>query len=372
MELVAELYRSHGYVGAAKLWDIVKAKKIPDVKLKDVQEFVAKQTTAQLHKPAPKTTEIPITVDGKNTEYQLDLLDFSSYARTNQGNRWCLILENVWDRRAAAIPCKTKSPSDVLPALKEAIKHLGAKPLQIVSDSGTEWKSIVANWLKDEGIAHREVELNDSHALGLINSFSKFIKNSVHKHFTHTGKTEWISYIKPLIQHYNDTPHSSLKLKGEPAMSPDEASKNETDTRTIHVENKQTALKDKKESDLAVGTHVRIMKRKQVFSRGYDVRYSIKIYQIVGIDKDKLWYTLDDGRKFREGSLQKVPAPPKGEEEERKEAGANAATQARREHRTDQILQHRESISQSNRREGLRERKPESQLMHEEFGRVRW
>ncbi len=257
MDAVKQIYTSHGYPSAAKLWDIVKAKKI-DVRLRDVQEFVANQTTAQLHRKAPQNVvEIPITVDGKDNELQMDLLDMSNYSRTNGGHRWCLILENVWDRRAAAVPCKTKSPSDVLPALEEAIRQLGVKPIQIVSDSGTEWKSIVANWFKKEGIVHREVEVKDSHALGLINSFSKFVKNAVHKHFTHTGKVEWVSYIAPLIQNYNDTPHGALKLKGEPAMSPDEASINETDTRTIHVENKQAVLKDRMPNNLVVGSYVR-------------------------------------------------------------------------------------------------------------------
>ena len=37
-----------------------------------------------------------------------------------------------------------------------------------------------------------------------------------------------------------------------------------------------------------------------------------------------------------------------------------------------QILKHKEGVSQSNRREGLRERKPQAQLEHSEFGRINW
>jgi hypothetical protein len=373
MEQIKSLYQSHGYPGADKLFAIAKAKGI-SVKLADVKSFVAEQTVAQLHKAPKKVAETPITVDGKDTQYQMDLLDYSAYARNNGGNSWILVVENIWDRRAAAVPCKTKSPKDVLLALQQAIKDIGAEPLQIVSDSGTEWMAGVKTWMKERGIFHRTVEIGDHNSLGIIDNFAKFIKNSLGRHFTHSQKTEWLSYLPTLIKNYNDTPHSSLKAKGDPAMSPNEAAVKETDTRNIHVASKQQAEQKKRPSGLALHDHVRILKRKQVFDRGYSVRYSKEVYTIEKIDG--LWYELSNGKRYREGSLQKVSVA-KGEAasdlEERKEPEIkDVQREAKFEHKTEQILKHKEGVAQSNRREGLRERAPSSQLVHSKYGQIRW
>ena len=50
----------------------------------------------------------------------------------------------------------------------------------------------------------------------------------------------------------------------------------------------------------------------------------------------------------------------------------DVAATAKFNHQTNQILKHREGVSQLNKREGLRERKPQSQLEHSEFGRINW
>lgn len=378
MEKIKELYESHGYPSAERLYAIARRKGL-SVKLPDVKEFIANQVAAQLHKKPKKVAEVPITVDGKDTEYQLDLLDMSAHARSNSNHKWILILENVWDRKAAAIGIKSKSPNDVLPALKEAIKQLNGPPVQIVSDSGSEWKGVVGAWLQEQSINHRTVEVGSHESLGVIDSLARFIKNALSKHFTHSQKTEWLSYLPNLILHYNDTPHSSLKAKGEPAMSPEEASKFETDTRNIWIAKKESADKLQKPSGLSVGDHVRILKRKQVFQKGYSVRYSVATYTIEKIDG--LWYELSNGEKYREGSIQKVKEPAKsekpvddGEQKENQEAEPIKDVQKldRFNHKTDQVLKFKEGVSTENRRVGLRERRPKNMAVDDEYGNVLW
>jgi hypothetical protein len=77
--------------------------------------------------------------------------------------------------------------------------------------------------------------------------------------------------------------------------------------------------------------------------------------------------------------LKKVKAPaaaPNAESasalEEKKEAEIkDVQREARHEHRTERLLG-TEGIQQSNRREGLRERRPDSQLVHSRYGVVKW
>jgi hypothetical protein len=322
-----------------------------------------------LHKRAPNAKEIPITVSGKQIEYQMDLLDMSNFSRENKGIKWVLILEDILDRKVHAVAIKSKSPIDVLPALKIAIEKLGHQPVQIVSDSGSEWKGAVAKWLSEQKIAHRTVEVGDHNSLGIIDSAARFVKNSLHKHFTNKQTTNWVDVLESLIMHYNDTPHSSLKAKGAPAMSPNESEQYETDTRNIHIAAKNKAAGVKNNLAFAVGDHVRVLKRKKLFARGYEVRYSIKTFTIE--KQDGHWYVLNDGRRFREGSLQRINAPLINEVPDTAPI-RDVAAASKRDHRVDQILIHKEGVVQENRREGLRERKPQSLVEDMQYGRVLW
>jgi hypothetical protein len=149
MEKVEQIYKNSGYPAAARLHAIVKSKGIgiSGVTFAQIKDFIAAQEVAQLHRKAPKANPIPISVSGKNVEYQIDLLDESAYSSKNANHRWILIVEDVFDRRCAAIPTlKNKSPHDVLPALQEAFRELGKYPAQVRSDSGSEWKGAVGEW----------------------------------------------------------------------------------------------------------------------------------------------------------------------------------------------------------------------------------
>lgn len=375
MEQIEQVWKDSGYPGAQRLWALLKSKNI-SVKLKDVQDFVSQQDVAQLHKPAPKDSKSNhITSAGNALDYQADLLDMSKYARSNQSMNWILLVEDIFSRKSFAAPIKTKSPNDVLPALNKAFEELGKPLLTLVTDNGTEFKGVVGKKLKDLHIVHHTVEVGDHRSLGIVDSISRFVKNALHKHFTHTQKVEWFSYLPKLMNSYNSTPHSSLMN-----MTPLEAEERETDTRNIAY---GRLIKDAKPSKFDIGDTVRILKKKNIFGKGYSIRYSIDKFTIEKIEGKN--YILSNGQAKREHELQKVP--PKSEEakvivEGKASDVANVikeveplkdvAAAAKFNHRTDQILKHKEGVSQGNRREGLRARKPQSQLEHSEYGRIRW
>jgi hypothetical protein len=372
METVEQLWKDSGYPGVARLWALVKSKAITGIKLKDVQNFIAGQEVAQLHKQAPKDAKSHhITSAGNHLDYQADLLDMSKYSRSNGGMSWCLLVEDIFNRKSFAAPLKTKSPNDVLPALNKAFESLGKPQLTLVTDNGSEFKGVVGKKLKELHIVHHTVEVGDHRSLGMIDSLCRFYKNAIHKHFTATQTTQWIDYLPGLLNSYNHTPHSSLK-----GMSPNDAEKRETDTRNIAHEQ---LVKDAKPSKFEIGDTVRVLKKKNVFSKGYEIRYSIQRFTIERIEGKN--YILSNGKAHREGDLQKVQ--PKKDEpvviEEGKasdipveEPIKDVAAVAKFDHKTENILKHKEGLSASNKREGLRERKPKNQLEHALFGQIKW
>lgn len=371
MDKIKELYSSHGFPGAARLYSIAKAKGVSGFTLKDIQNFISEQTVHQLHKPEPKEVhETPITASDVNMDFQADLADYSSYAKNNDGNAWLLVVIDIFDRKLACVPQKNKEATTTLAGLKEAFRQLG-NPRRVVSDSGSEFKGAVDKFLTQHHMAHYKVEPGDHNVLGLVDRVMQTMKNMIQRTITATGSTRWIDALPNLVKNYNDTPHSGLG-----GQSPDEAAVNITETRDLAFAKKERSkeVKEKSKVQLNVGDQVRIGKEKGVFGKGYEQRWSIKVYTIEKVDG--LYYILDDGKRVRGHRLQKVRVPKVEEVEERKEVevepNRNIAKEEKFEHRTDQILKFKEGVSQSNRRAGLRERKPEAQVEDVRYGKIRW
>lgn len=365
--------------------------------MKDVQDFIANQETAQLHKRVTKEKTIHhATSAGNGLNYQADLLQLDQYGGTNKGFKWCLLVEDIFSRKAFAAPLKTKSPNDVLPALNKAFEVLGKPQLTLRTDQGGEFKGVVGKKLKDLRIVHHTAAVGDHRVLGIIDSLCRFFKNALYRHFSQTQSTNWIDYLPTLVESYNNTPHRSLKN-----MTPYEAEKKETVTRNLAYD---LVTRDKREPKFAVGDTVRVLKQKLTFDRAYETRYSVERFVIESIDG--LYYVLSNGKRYREHQLQKVrpakeenkaseseiekkeevvvprphlapgrarsPSPEKKMPVKSDEGRYDVAREAKYNHRTAQLLKFHEGVDQLNRREGLRERRPGSQLEHSLFGKVRW
>ncbi len=52
------------------------------------------------------------------------------------------------------------------------------------------------------------VELNDYHALGVIDVFAKNLKRMKSKDFLENKSTEWVNILPKMIEQYNNTPHT--------------------------------------------------------------------------------------------------------------------------------------------------------------------
>jgi hypothetical protein len=115
-------------------------------------------------------------------------------------------------------------------------------------------------------------------------------------------------------------------------------------------------------AQLKVGDYVRTLKLKRAFQKGYHVKWSLTVHQIVEIRG--LNYILDNGKQYRIDMLQKVPKP----ETEVKDV----AKKARFDYRTKTILKSEGVDPEKNAplRRSARERKPRHQLENKEYGNI--
>lgn len=98
----------------------------PTITLKDVENFLLKQTTYTLFKPArkkfPRLKTIP---DGLHTDWQCDLCIFDSIAQHNDGYRYLLVCIDVLSRKIFVAPSKSKGSNDIIEAFDIIFKKSG-------------------------------------------------------------------------------------------------------------------------------------------------------------------------------------------------------------------------------------------------------
>jgi hypothetical protein len=311
-EQLNKIYENNAYPSAGNLYKIARKENIK-ITLKQAQEFIKNHRVAQIHKKAPKQELKMLQVaPNKHVDYQLDLLDMSSFGRSNGNNKWILICVDVFTKKASAVPIKSKNASDVLTGIQEIMKHMDI-PRIMSTDDGGEFKSVVEDWMTEHNIWHRKANSeNDHNRLGIVNAFSKWIKNVIYKGFTHSDSDKWIDKVAQYIKVYNNRVHSNLGNQ-----TPNEAEKYPSDTFNIQdkrLRDNEAKQKGKKPREqLKVGDIVRLViidKKTKKFQRGFEAKFSKETHKIERIVEP--YYYLENGDKYRSYLLQRVSKEEKG------------------------------------------------------------
>ena len=107
--------------------------------------------------------------------------------------------------------------------------------------------------------------------------FIRTLKNKLYKHMTTTGKNVYYDVLDDVVNEYNNTKHSTIKMKPIDAKS-----------------NKRVCIDEHngKDSRFKVGDRVRISRYKNIFAKGYAPNWS---KEIVIVDKvnDTVPYTCN-------------------------------------------------------------------------------
>ena len=154
---------------------------------KQVKDFIAGQSTAQIHSEV-RQVYLPIQVSNVREQFQIDLLVLvkskayvpdviENIRKTDLG--YIFVCLDTFSRKADCRYIPNKTPVNCLEALKEIISDMG-KPKQIQSDKGNEFMGVFKKYCGDNGI-----QLNMSDKDGKL-------KTSIAERFNRT----LIGYIK--------------------------------------------------------------------------------------------------------------------------------------------------------------------------------
>ena len=116
--------------------------------------------------------------------------------------------------------------------------------------------------------------------------FIRTLKNKLYKHMTGTGKNVYYDVLDDIVNEYNNTKHSTIKMK------PKDVGDSTTKSSAI-ARNKRVYIDEHndKSARYNVGDRARISKFKNIFAKGYTLNWSREIFitdeEIIGSCYDR-------------------------------------------------------------------------------------
>ena len=135
------------------------------------------------------------------------------------------------------------------------------------------------SWLQND-----DVEMHSTHNEGksvVAKRFIRTLKNKIYKHMTSIWKNVYIDNLADIVNKYNYTYHSTIKMKPVDVKS------------STYIDfNKQN---DKEDAKFEVGDLVRITKYKNIYAKGYILNWTKEMFVIKRVKNTVPWtYVISD------------------------------------------------------------------------------
>ena len=213
----------------------------------------------------------------KDNIWGVDLADMQSLSRKNKGIKYLLCAIDLYSKYAFVIPLKDKKGISIVNAFDKIIKQSNRKPNKIWVDQGGEfYNNVFKKWLSDNDIIMYST-YNEGKSV-VAERFIITLKNKLYKHMTAIGKNVFYDVLDDIVDEYNNTRHSTIKMK------PKDVGNN---NKRVYIDEH-----NEKRSRFKVGDRVRISKFKNIFAKGYTPNWSKEIF-IVNKINDTVPYTYN-------------------------------------------------------------------------------
>ena len=217
----------------------------------------------ELHKPIiRKFNKKKVYSQFKDHIWGVDLADMQSLSRKNKGIKYLLCAIDLFSKYAFVIPLKDKKGISIVNAFNKIIKQSNRKPNKIWVDQGGEFfNNVFEKWLSDNNIIMYST-YNEGKSV-VAERFIRTFKNKLYKHMAATGKKVYYDVLDDVVNKYNNTKHSTIKMK------PIDVGDN---NKRVYIDEH-----NEKDSRFKVGDRVRISKFKNIFAKGYAPNWSSEI-----------------------------------------------------------------------------------------------
>ena len=183
------------------------------------------------------------------------LVDMQLISKFDKEFRLLLCLFYIYSKYACVVPLKDKKGITITNAFQKILKESNwRKPNKTWVDKGSEfYNSSSKKQLKDN-----DTEMYSIHNEGksvVAERFIRTLKTKIYKYMTSISKNVYIDKLDDIVNKYNNTYHSTIKMKP-------------VDVKSNTYINSSKEINDKNPK-FKVGDNVRISKYKNVFAKGY-------------------------------------------------------------------------------------------------------
>ena len=192
-----------------------------------------------------------------------------AFSKFNRGIKYLLTDIDVFSKYGYLIPLKNKTGKSVALALKTIFKE--RKPEKMWKDKGKEFYNKDVKELIELNSTENEEESS------VVDRWIRTMTEKMWKYFTTNSTSVYADILPDLVEDYNNTRHSSIK------MTPVEASKKKNELRVWrNLYPEHLEIRDIKPK-FSVGDKVRISKKKKTFEKGYTTRWTEEVFTIVEV-----------------------------------------------------------------------------------------
>ena len=249
----------------------------------------SQQLADELHKPITRNFQKRSVIsNGIDDIWAADLVEMQKFSKWNKGIRYLLMVIDVFSKYGWIRGLKDKKTETVSEAFDDIFER-GRQPKMLWTDKGSEFISKhFKDFLKSKDIKlyHTENEEKSS----VVERWNRTMKNKMWKMFSVNNNTVFADKIDKLVNDYNNTRHSSIK------MIPVEASKKKN-KKTVwsNLYGDSIFLKPEKPK-FEIGDRVRISKyKRKIFDKGYTPNWTEEIFVIEQINPTKpVTYSIVD------------------------------------------------------------------------------
>ena len=145
-------------------------------------------------------------------DIQADLIDFSKNTSQRNEHRYAVVGADVFTRKVAIEPVKTKTAATVRGAMRNILRELDAdeedeerRPALIRTDKGNEFSTL--NGEKD---IHQARDVRDTNGLAVVDRAIKTIKRDLAAEVGKAKGTKWADVAEKVVQDHNEKPSPAV------------------------------------------------------------------------------------------------------------------------------------------------------------------
>ncbi len=243
--------------------------------LKNVEKELIKHDFYTLHKPIiKKFIRNKTIVNGCNDTWQIDLIDVKNLKNKSFSQYFTFLFTciDAFSRKAFVIPIKNKSAEETTRAFNEILIKNKQKPVNIYSDNGKEFLGLFRENLKKLKI--NQIFTKSIFKASIVERFNKTLQTIMYRIFTFQNNKNYNSILNKIVDNYNNTIHSSIK------MTPNQVNKKNEKLVAYNLYGDINSETNYIEFYFKKGDYVRLQIDKSIFEKGFTDNWSKEIYII--------------------------------------------------------------------------------------------